>query len=96
MAKHLRPEEKAAVSKSLGAAAGDVLVIAAGQREQPLNVLGRLRLICAELLVERQLLDIPAANYNFLWIEDFPLFEFDEEQNRKCSTSPLGDTTYYI
>ena len=53
---------------------GSVLLILAGPHKQTWEILGRLRLQVAK---EYNL--IPADQYNFSWVTDFPMFEFDEQ-----------------
>ncbi|RME30250.1 MAG: aspartate--tRNA ligase, partial [Candidatus Zixiibacteriota bacterium] len=59
------------------AAKDDALLMVADVREKAETVLGQLRL---ELAREHGL--IPDNIYEFLWVTDFPLFEFDEETGR--------------
>ena len=56
---------------------GSVLLLVAGQYKFAWEVLGRLRL---ELGHELNLID--EGSYNFLWVTDFPLFEYDKEHKR--------------
>ena len=58
-------------------ARGSVLFIVAGLYKPAWQVLGRLRLALAK---EMKL--IPKDMFNFTWITDFPLLEFDEKVNR--------------
>jgi aspartyl-tRNA synthetase len=57
--------------------AGDTLFIIAGPYQQAWEFLGALRLALAHPL---QL--IPADQFNFLWVTDFPLFEYNEKEKR--------------
>ena len=57
-----------------GAEKGDVVFIIADKKNSALSSLGALRLKCA-----LQLNIIPEGKFNFLWITEFPFFEYDEE-----------------
>lgn len=58
-------------------ARGSVLFLVAGQYKPAWEVLGRLRLALAD---EMQL--IAQGEFNFVWITDFPLLEFDAKEKR--------------
>jgi aspartyl-tRNA synthetase len=63
--------------------------------------LGRIRLESGKLLQKRGKLDIPADKYNFLWVIEFPLMLFDEEQGRYISahhpfTAPVEEDAQYL
>ncbi len=58
----------------LGCKQGDVVLIVADKNKVTLPVLGALR-----LQVAKQLDLIPKNQFNFLWITQFPFFEWDEE-----------------
>ena len=62
------------ITGALGAEKGDVVLIVADKNSTTLPVLGALR-----LEVGRQLDLIPKDVYKFVWIVDFPFFEYDEE-----------------
>ena len=49
-------------------------------------VAGRIRLEAAQLLVKRNKLSIPADQWNFLWVVDFPLMSYDEERGAFAAT----------
>jgi len=84
--KFFSEEEKAALTERLGVEEGDIIFFAAAPWEKACAILGRIRLECAELLKTRGRLEIPADRYDFLWVVDFPLMSFDEEQNRFVAT----------
>ncbi len=69
--------EKAAIAERLGFGAGDVLFFGADQRDAAAEVLGRVRLRCADLLE----LTKGSGELNFLWVVDFPLLAFLPEEN---------------
>jgi aspartyl-tRNA synthetase len=60
-----------------GAGTGDLLLMAAGKAEQTSKVLGSLRLSVAK---KENLLD--PNRFEFLWVVDFPMFEWVEEEGR--------------
>ena len=71
--------EKAALAERMGFTEGDVLFFGADAKlEAVCEVLGRVRLRCAELL---GLLKANADKLNFLWVVDFPLLAFSPEDN---------------
>jgi aspartyl-tRNA synthetase len=71
--------EKSALAERMGFAEGDVLFFGADAKlEAVCEVLGRVRLRCADLL---GLLKANADKLNFLWVVDFPLLAFSPEDN---------------
>jgi aspartyl-tRNA synthetase len=83
------PAEMAQVRERIGAQEDDLLLIAGwagdpkGQRpeETVLQACGQLRLHAAQKYAERHKLFDP-QNFQFLWVTDFPMFEWDEEDQR--------------
>src|SRR5438093_4992412 len=65
--------EKAALAKKLAIAEGDLILFAADQWLTACEILGKLRLYCAEVLRAEGKLTIPADRFDFLWVIDFPL-----------------------
>ena len=76
-AKFMTEEELAALVAAMDGEAGDLLLFAADKNSIVYNVLGGLRL---ELGKQLDLID--NSKFNFLWVTEFPLFEWDEEDNR--------------
>ena len=76
-AKFMKDEELDNLVKAMNAEAGDLLLFAADSNKIVWEVLGSLRCELAE-----QLELIPEDEFAFLWITDFPLFEYSEEQER--------------
>ncbi len=76
-AKFMTEEELAALASAMEGEPGDLLLFAADKNRIVWNVLGALRI---ELARELDLLD--PNQYNFLWITDFPLLEWSDEENR--------------
>ncbi|KAI9468790.1 aspartyl-tRNA synthetase [Coemansia mojavensis] len=76
--------------KSVSARSGDLLFVSErSQHITPANTtLGRLRTSVAKMLQDKGVLDIPATKFDFLWIEDFPLFtrQTDEANGRLLAT----------
>ena len=71
--KFMSEEELSAIYERLGAEKGDVILIVADKNSTVLSTLGALRLVVAKRL------DIIPDVFKFLWIVDFPFFEYDEE-----------------
>jgi aspartyl-tRNA synthetase len=70
--------EKAALAQRMGFEPGDVLFFGADKWDAACEVLGRVRLRCAELLKLTEGSDA----LNFLWVVDFPLLAFSPEDNK--------------
>ncbi len=73
--KFFTEDELMSLMNTLGAKKGDVVLIVADKDRVTLPVLGALRLVTAKKL------DIIPEGWNFLWITDFPFFEYDEEND---------------
>jgi aspartyl-tRNA synthetase len=84
--KFLSEQEKDALRKALQIEDGDIVFFAASDWLHACTILGRIRLECAHLLVDRGRLTISKNQFNFLWVVDFPLISFDGEQGRYVST----------
>ncbi len=83
--KFLSEEEKAALQSRLNIEDGDCVFFAAMDWDRACAVLGRIRLECAQLLVKRERLVLDKEQYNFLWVIEFPLMIYDEEEGRYVS-----------
>src|SRR4051812_10252788 len=70
--------EKAALTKKLAIAEGDLILFAADQWLTASEILGRIRLYCADILKTQGKLKIPSHQFDFLWVVDFPLLSFDK------------------
>ncbi|MDR2863156.1 MAG: aspartate--tRNA ligase [Puniceicoccales bacterium] len=77
--------EKAALKERLNIEDGDIIFFAAAPWTQASAILGRIRLESARYLQQRGKLDIPADKFNFLWVIEFPLMLWDEEEKRFLS-----------
>ncbi len=76
-AKFMTEEELRALVEKMGGKPGDLLLFAADRNKVVWDVLGALRL---EIAKELGLLD--PNQYNFLWVTEFPLLEWSEEEGR--------------
>ena len=99
--KFLSEAEQAELKQKLNIEDGDIVFFAACEWERACSLLGRIRLECAKLLQARGKLSIPADQFNFLWVIEFPLMLFDEEQGRYVSahhpfTSPVEEDIKYL
>jgi len=83
--KFFSEEEKSALKTALQIEDGDIIFFAAAPWEQASNVLGRIRLESAALLKAKGRLSLPTDQYNFLWVIEFPLMLWDEEEKRYIS-----------
>src|SRR5258707_812125 len=94
--KFFNETEKAALTKKLAIEEGDLILFAADQWLTACEILGKIRLYCADVLKAQGKLSIPAGRFDFLWVVDFPLLSFDKEQNRWYSshhpfTAPVAE-----
>lgn len=94
-AKFLTEEQFAAILARAGAEQGDVVFIIADRKATALSTLGALRLEVARKL------NIISKQNKFLWITEFPFFEFDEETGTYNAmhhpfTAPLDECVQYL
>ena len=92
-AKFMTEEEINSIISRTGAEKGDVVFIVADKKALP--ILGSLRQTVAKKL------DIIPEGYNFLWITEFPFFEFDDESNSWIAmhhpfTMPMDECIQYL
>lgn len=95
-AKFMTEEQSKNLIRAMSGEAGDLLLFAADQNKVVWDVLGTLRV---ELAKQLELLD--KNEYKFLWITEFPLLEWSEEQNRYTAmhhpfTMPMEEDLQYI
>jgi aspartyl-tRNA synthetase len=88
--------EKAALTTKLNIEQGDLILFAADQWLNACEILGKIRLYCADVLKTQGKLIIDPKQFNFLWVIEFPLLGFDREQNRWYSshhpfTAPVAE-----
>lgn len=96
IAQHFSAEELESMKKLAGAKTGDLILLMADKGKAVANVLGRLRLKLAE---ELGLID--TSKHELLWVTDFPMFEFDEQEGRLMAvhhpfTSPHRDDVHLL
>ena len=77
MTKFLNEEIISNIKKSFNANDGDTIFILSGERKKVLQALGALRVKLAD---DFKLVD--ESKDEFLWVTDFPLFQYDEEEKR--------------
>tara|TARA_B110000483_G_scaffold240030_1_gene319756 strand:- start:207 stop:1994 length:1788 start_codon:yes stop_codon:yes gene_type:complete len=80
VAKFFKPEEIIAMKERLGGQPGDMLFFIAADEQTTANSLGHLRLEVAKL---KGLMD--SSVRKFVWITDFPMFEYSENEGRYTS-----------
>lgn len=80
-AKFMKPEELDALVAAMDGKPGDLLFFAADKNKVVFDVLGNLRLELA-----RQMDLLKKDEFKFLWVTEFPLFEYSEEEGRYKST----------
>ena len=95
-AKFMSEEELQKIIEAVGAEKGDLIVFGADTFKTVCDVLGALRLKFAE---ELDLLD--KSEYKFVWITEFPLLEWSEEQGRYTAmhhpfTMPMEEDLEFI
>ncbi|MFH1116338.1 MAG: aspartate--tRNA ligase [Pseudomonadota bacterium] len=77
IAKFLSAEERSSINQQTGASTGDVILFGADSPRVVNDVLGNLRNSLAKKLHE-----IAEDEYRLVWITDFPMFEYDEDEKR--------------
>lgn len=95
-AKFMGEGELDKILSAVGAEKGDVVLIVADKNSVTLPTLGALR-----LKVAKQLDIIPADKFNFLWITEFPFFEYNEETQHWDAmhhpfTMPMDECLQYL
>lgn len=93
IAKFISPEEIEKVKLKTDANPGDLILIVADQKEVVYEALGNLRL---KLANDLNLIKQDKKEYNFLWVTNFPLLEYNPEEKRYESvhhpfTAPLDE-----
>jgi aspartyl-tRNA synthetase len=78
--------EKAALTSKLKIEEGDLILFAADQWLNACEILGKIRLYCADVLKSQGKQTVDPHQFNFLWVIEFPLLGFDREQNRWYSS----------
>ena len=90
IAKYLKDHEKSLINDKLNLLNGDIVFVMADKRNRVNEIMGKFRLYLGEKygLIRKDL-------FKFLWVVDFPLFEYSEEEKRYVArhhpfTSPNG------
>lgn len=94
--KFVSPNEMKAMVDRMGAKQGDLCLIISGPWQKALTILGALRL---EMI--RRLELKPDREWSFLWVTDFPLLDYDEEEKRFAAvhhpfTSPKREDVHLL
>jgi len=84
--KFFNEAEKAALTAKLKIEEGDLILFAADQWLTACEILGKIRLYCADVLKGQGKLAMDPNRFDFLWVIEFPLLGFDREQNRWYSS----------
>ncbi len=95
-AKFMKEEEMAALVSAMDGQPGDLLLFAADRDKVVFDVLGNLRL---ELARQQELLK--KDDFKFLWVTEFPLLEYSEEEDRYVAmhhpfTMPMDEDIQYL
>lgn len=95
-AKFMKDEEMAALISVMDGKPGDLLLFAADRDKVVFDVLGNLRLELA-----RQLDLLKKDDFKFLWVTEFPLLEYSEEEDRYVAmhhpfTMPMEEDLQYL
>ena len=95
-AKFMKDEEMRALIQAMGGENGDLLLFAADKNKVVYDVLGALRL---ELAEKMELID--KNKFNFLWVTEFPLLEWSDEEGRYTAmhhpfTMPMEEDLQYL
>ncbi len=95
-AKFLTDAENDAIKAAMGAEAGDLVLIVADKNKVVFDSLGALRCECA-----RRMNILDPFDFKFLWVTEFPLLEYSEEDGRFYAmhhpfTSPMDEDLEYL
>ncbi len=95
-AKFMTEDELKALVEAMGGESGDLLLFAADKNKIVYSVLGALR-----LEVAKQMDIIDNDKFNFVWVTEFPLLEYSEEEERYVAvhhpfTMPMEEDWQYI
>ncbi len=95
-AKFLTEDENEAIKSTMAAEAGDLVLIVADKNKVVFDSLGALRCECA-----RRMNILDPFDFKFLWVTEFPLLEYSEEDGRFYAmhhpfTSPMDEDLEYL
>ncbi len=76
-AKFMSEDELSAIATKMGCESGDLLLIVADKNQVVFDALGALR-----VHVAKKMNMIDKSKFNFLWVTEFPLLEYSEDDNR--------------
>lgn len=98
ISKFLTEEQMEFIIRSNDAKDGDLILISSDKRNRALTILGALRL---EVARRQGIFEKVKNNFEFLWVVDFPLFEYDEEAGRYFAmhhpfTSPMEEDFHLL
>ena len=93
--------ERSVLTKKLAVEEGDLILFAADQWLTACEILGKIRLYCADVLKGHGKVTVDPNRFDFLWVVDFPLLSFDKEQNRWYSshhpfTAPVAEDIPFL
>ena len=74
--KFFTEEEMAAIEQAMDVEPGDLVMFGADKPSVVHEILGQMRLHCADLL------DIDRSGHDLCWVVDFPMFKYDEDEKR--------------
>ena len=99
--KFLSDTEKDILREKLTVEDGDIVFFAAGAWESSCNILGRVRLEAATLLEKRGESLRDPKDWKFLWVIDFPLMHYEEEEGRYVAshhpfTAPVEEDLEFL
>ena len=99
--KFLSDTEKDILREKLTVDDGDIVFFAAGAWESSCNILGRVRLEAATLLEKRGESLRDPKDWKFLWVIDFPLMHYEEEEGRYVAshhpfTAPVEEDLEFL
>lgn len=97
IAKFLTEDQMQAILNKVGAKVGDLVLIVADKDSVVLQTLGALRL---QLAKELEILK-DNKEFNFVWVTEFPLVDYNEEENRYVAahhpfTMPMDEDLQYL
>lgn len=90
------PEVSKQIGRTLAGSRGEggdlkdgIIILAAGEQQSTRELLGSIRLVAAERLAEKGLIEIPPMDHHFMWVIDFPLLEKVDEDRVKFAHHPF-------
>ncbi|MGD8415176.1 MAG: aspartate--tRNA ligase [Candidatus Latescibacterota bacterium] len=90
VARFLDAGMQARIVEAAGLSDGDLLLAVVGASPRVSHILGRLRLAAARVAG----VEIPRDRFDFLWVNEFPLYEHDEESDRYSPSHHLFSMPY--